>query len=179
MVAQKGFTETAANGDRFIVLENGRRYEGTPGMVDYQTVDFDKYYLRIEPREAKPGAPTTKGMTTADLWAERKPDQVAELHWRIALPMAVLIMALFAVPLSFVNPRSGRSWNLFLAVLVYALYNNLLSIFQAWTAQGKIPGWLGLWPVHGAMIVIIAVLFYKQLYGLRWLATGKSAPASV
>src|SRR6478736_4867203 len=31
MVAQKGFTETAANGDRFIVLENGRRYEGTPG----------------------------------------------------------------------------------------------------------------------------------------------------
>ena len=179
MVAAKGFTETAANGDRFIVLENGRRYEGTPGMVDYRTVDFDKYYLRIEPREAKPGAPTTKGMTTADLWAEHKPDQIAELHWRIALPMAVLIMALFAVPLSFVNPRSGRSWNLFLAVLVYALYNNLLSIFQAWTAQGKIPGWLGLWPVHGAMIVIIAVLFYKQLYGLRWLATGKSAPASV
>jgi lipopolysaccharide export system permease protein len=175
MVAAKGFTETAANGDRFIVLENGRRYEGTPGMVDYRTVDFAKYYLRIEPREAKPGAPTTKGMTTADLWAEHKPDQIAELHWRIALPMAVLIMALFAVPLSFVNPRSGRSWNLFLAVLVYALYNNLLSIFQAWTAQEKIPGWLGLWPVHGAMIVIIAVLFYKQLYGLRWLATGRTS----
>jgi hypothetical protein len=29
--------------------------------------------------------------------------------------------------------------------------------------------------LHGAMIVIIAVLFYKQLYGLRWLATGKSS----
>jgi lipopolysaccharide export system permease protein len=178
-VAQKGYITTMANGDRFAVLLNGRRYEGTPGMVDYQTVDFDKYYLRIEPREAKPGAPTTKGMTTADLWAERKPDQIAELHWRIALPMAVLIMALFAVPLSFVNPRSGRSWNLFLAVLVYALYNNLLSIFQAWTAQEKIPGWLGLWPVHGAMIVVIAVLFYKQLYGLRWLATGKSSATPV
>ena len=179
MVAQKGFIETAENGDRFVVLVSGRRYEGTPGSLNYRTVDFDRYYLRIEPREAKPGAPTTKGMGTMDLWAEGRRDQVAELHWRIALPMAVLIMALFAIPLSFVNPRSGRSWNLFLAVLVYALYNNLLSIFQAWTAQGKIPGWLGLWPVHGTMIVIVAVLFYKQLYGLRWLATGKSTPAPV
>ena len=88
-------------------------------------------------------------------------------------------MGLFAIPLSFVNPRSGRSWNLIFAVLVYALYNNLLSIFQAWTAQGKIPGWLGLWPVHGAMILIVAVLFYKQLYGLRWLATGKTSTAPV
>ena len=169
MVAQKGYIETAENGDRFVVLINGRRYEGTPGQLDYRTVDFDRYLLRIEPREAKPGTPTTKATGTMDLWAERRPDQVAELHWRIALPMAVLIMALFAVPLSFVNPRSGRSWNLFLAVLVYALYNNLLSIFQAWTAQGKIPGWLGLWPVHAAMIAILALLFYRQLYGLRWL----------
>ena len=179
MVAQKGYIETAANGDRFMVLVKGRRYEGTPGQVDYRTVDFEKTYIRIEPREAKPGAPTTKGMSTLDLWKERKPDQVAELHWRVALPMAVLIMALFAVPLSFVNPRSGRSWNLFLAILVYALYNNLLSIFQAWTAQGKLAPWLGLWPVHGAMILIIAALFYKQLFGLRWLATGKTTPAPV
>jgi hypothetical protein len=33
--------------------------------------------------------------------------------------------------------------------------------------------------VHGAMIVVIAVLFYKQLYGLRWLATGKSSATPV
>ena len=169
MVAQRGFIETAANGDRFIVLLNGRRYEGTPGTLDYRTVDFDRYALRIEPKEAKRQAPSTKAMATLDLLEERKPEQVAELHWRIGLPMAVLIMGLFAIPLSFVNPRSGRSWNLIFAVLIYALYNNLLSIFQAYTAQGKIPGWLGLWPVHGVMIVILAVLFYRQLSGFRWL----------
>ena len=44
-----------------------------------------------------------------------------------------------------------------MAVLIYAVYNNLLSIFQAWTAQGKIPAWLGLWPVHGAMILILLI----------------------
>ena len=167
MVAQKGFIETAENGDRFVVLLNGRRYEGTPGSLDYRTVDFDRYALRIEPREAKRQAPSTKAIGTLDLFAEHKPEQVAELHWRLALPLAVLIMALFAVPLAFVNPRSGRSWNLVLAVLVYALYNNLLSIFQAWTAQGKIPGWLGLWPVHATMVLILLFLFYRQLHGFR------------
>ena len=94
----------------------------------------------------------------------------AELHWRVALPIAVLIMPLVAIPLAFVNPRSGRSWNLVLAVLVYALYNNLLSIFQAWTAQGKVATWVGLWPVHLAMVAVLALLFSRQLYGARWLA---------
>jgi lipopolysaccharide export system permease protein len=58
-------------------------------------------------------------------------------------------------------------------VAVYVLYNNLLSIFQAWTAQGRVPLWLGLWPVHGAIVVILAVLFSRQLFGFRWLALGK------
>lgn len=173
MVAQRGFIETAANGDRFVVLLNGRRYEGTPGSLEYRVVDFDRYALRIEPREAAREAPKNKALGTMELFAERKPDQVAELHWRIALPLAVVIMGLFAVPLAFVNPRSGRSWNLIMAVLVYALYNNLLSIFQAWTSQGKIPGWLGLWPVHGVMILILLILFSRQLYGSRWLSLGR------
>ena len=174
IVAQKGFIETAANGDRFAVLLNGRRYEGTPGTLDYKTVDFDRYALRIEPREAKRQAPPSKAMTTPELLTEHRPEQIAELHWRIALPMAVIVMGLFAVPLSFVNPRSGRSWNLILAVLIYALYNNLLSIFQAWTAQGKIAAWIGLWPVHLTMIALLVVMFWKRLYGFGWLA-GRAA----
>jgi lipopolysaccharide export system permease protein len=179
IVARRGYIETAQNGDRFVVLLNGRRYEGTPGALDYRTVDFDKYSIRIEPREMKRTTPTTKGMTTLDLITEHRPDQVAELHWRIALPIAVLIMALLAIPLSFVNPRSGRSWNLIFAVLIYAVYNNMLSIFQAWTASQRIPGWLGLWPVHGAMILIVVVLFYGQLYGFRWFPTRKIGLAKV
>jgi lipopolysaccharide export system permease protein len=173
MVAERGFIETAENGDRFVVLLKGRRYEGTPGTLDYRTVDFDRYALRIEPKEAQRQAPSTKSLATLDLLDEKKPEQLAELHWRISLPLAVLIMALFAVPLAFVNPRSGRSWNLVLAVLVYALYNNLLSIFQAWTAQGKVAAWVGLWPVHLAMIIVLGMLFSRQLYGKRWLAFGR------
>ena len=172
MVAERGFIENAANGDRFVVLLNGRRYEGTPGTLDYRTVDFDRYAIRIEPKEAKREAPPAKALTTMELLADRSNHNVAELHWRLALPVSVVLMALFAVPLSFVNPRSGRSWNLVLAVLAYTLYNNLLSIFQAWTAQGKIHPWVGLWPVHVAVALLIAWLLTRQVLSRRLLARG-------
>jgi len=174
MVAQKGFVETAGNGDRFVVLLNGRRYEGTPGTLDYRTVDFDRYMLRIEPREAKKDeTPPAKAMGTMDLLAEPTPHNIAELHWRVALPLSVVLMALFAVPLSFVNPRTGRSWNLVFAVLAYTFYNNMLSIFQAWTAQGKIPTWIGLWPVHLGVIAVLALLLSRQMVSRRWFAFGR------
>ena len=168
MVAQKGFIETEPNGDRFVVLLNGRRYEGTPGTLDYRYVDFERYAVRIEPHEAKREAPSSKAMSTLDLFQNHKPDQIAELHWRLALPIAVLIMGLLAVPLSFVNPRSGRSWNLIFAVLIYVLYNNCLSIFQAWTSAQRIPMWVGLWPVHLFMVGIVLLMFYRQMSGFRW-----------
>ncbi len=173
MVAKKGFIETAENGDRFVVLLEGRRYEGTPGSLDYRTVDFDRYAIRIEPREAKREEPKPKAKSTLDLIDEGTATTAGELHWRIAMPLAVIIMGLFAIPLAFVNPRSGRSWNILLAVLVYALYSNLLSIFQAWTAQGKLPTWVGLWPVHGTMVVILLVLFSRQLFSFRKVALGR------
>src|SRR5213078_410180 len=67
MVAQRGYIETAENGDRFVVLLKGRRYEGTPGTLDYRTVDFDRYAIRIEPREAARQAPANKAINTLDL----------------------------------------------------------------------------------------------------------------
>ena len=167
MVAKSGFIETAPNGDRFIVLREGRRYEGTPGTLDYRTVDFDRYAIRIEPREVKREGPGTRGLANLALLHAGKPEQMAELHWRLSLPIAVVLMALCAVPLAFVNPRSGRSWNLVMAVLVYALYYNLLSISGAKTAQGVIPGWMGLFPVHIVMASVVGWLYYRQVRGFQ------------
>ncbi len=170
IVAQKGFIETAKNGDRFIVLLNGRRYEGIPGTLDYRIVDFERYAVRIEPVEARPQPPTSKSMGVMQLLSSGKPEELAELHWRIALPLAVIIMGLFAVPLAFVNPRQGRSWNLIFAVLIYVVYNNTLSIFQAWTSAGRIPAWVGLWPVHIVMLLAVVILFVRQTRGVHWRA---------
>jgi lipopolysaccharide export LptBFGC system permease protein LptF len=56
---------------------------------------------------------------------------------RISTPLLALMLALLAIPLSFVNPRAGRTNNLILAVLVYLIYSNAVSVCQSWIGQGR------------------------------------------
>lgn len=162
MVAKQGIQKTESNGDKFLVLENGRRYDGTPGAKDYKVMDFESYAVRIEPYEAKIETPSAKALATPALLRQPSRENMAELQWRIGLPISALLLALIAIPLSFVNPRSGRSLNLVNALLIYMIYSSLLSTFQVWIAQGKLPWEIGLWPVHGGALVVLAVLFFKR-----------------
>ena len=91
------------------------------------------------------------------------PLNLGELAWRIGLPVSALILALLAIPLSFVNPRAGRSLNLVMAILVYMIYNNVISISQAWIAQQRISLPIGLLGVHAAMLVLLMLLFVRRL----------------
>ena len=170
VVAEKGFQQIDANGDKFLVLENGRQYEGTPGALDFRIIDFERQKRLIVAKEAKADEPASRAMSTLALIASPGAERSAELHWRVALPIAAMLLALLAIPLSFVNPRSGASWNLFLAVLIFFLYYNLLKIFEAWTIQGRISAWVGMWPVHFGMIAMLLILFSRQLFSFRWLA---------
>jgi lipopolysaccharide export system permease protein len=163
MIARRGFLQTVENGDRFLVLLNGRRYEGTPGTLEYKISEFERYAMRIEARGIKAALPSAKSMSTPELIRNPGPVYRGELVWRIGLPLSALLLALLAIPLSFVNPRAGRSLNLVLAVLVYMIYNNVLSIAQAWVAQQKIGLAAGLWGVHLIMLVILAALFARRL----------------
>ncbi len=163
MVAKRGFMQTADNGDRFLVLLNGRRYEGLPGTYEYKLSEFERYAMRIETRDVTAALRSAKSLPTLDLVRNPNPLNLAELTWRIGLPLSALLLALLAIPLSFVNPRAGRSLNLVLAVLVYMIYNNVLSIAQAWVAQQRLGFTLGLWGVHVIMLLILALLFFRRL----------------
>lgn len=163
MVARRGFQETMANGDRFLVLLNGRRYEGEPGTAEYKIFEFERYAMRIEAHEAAGRPPSTKTTTTIGLMRDPTPPNLAELSWRIGLPVSALILSLLAIPLSFVNPRAGRSMNLVLALLIYMIYSNLLSVMQVSIAQSQISLAAGLWAVHFGMLVLLLLLYYRRL----------------
>lgn len=163
MFAQHGYQSTADNGDHFLVLLNGRRYEGQAGAPDYKILEFGRYAVRVEPYEAKKGSPTPQSMFLTELIRQKTPASLAELQWRVSLPLSALLLALLAIPLSFVNPRAGRSMNLILALLVYLIYSNFLSIAQAWVAQQKLSPLIGLWGVHAVMLAVLAGLFYRRL----------------
>lgn len=167
MVARQGYLQQRADGERFLVLENGYRYEGEPGRGDFKTYEFEKYTMRIEPREAV-RAPLTKNIPTSELIAQGGPRQLGELSRRIGLPVSALLLALLAIPLSFVNPRGARSVNLIVALLIYMIYLNMMSVIQAYIAQSRMAPLAGFVVIHAAVAVLLVWLFYRRLSVTSW-----------
>ncbi len=170
-MAATGHQEFAENGDRFMVLENGRRYEVVPGTAEFRILEYARYAIRIETKEARGIERTPKNTPTFDLIQVALPGYRAELLWRLGVPLSAIVLVLLAIPLSFVNPRAGRSANMLLALFTYLLYNNLLTISQAWVASGRISFVVGLVSVHLFMLCLLPLLFYRRIAVLspaRW-----------
>jgi lipopolysaccharide export system permease protein len=161
-VARRGHLETAENGDRFLVLLDGRRYEGVPGSPEYRMFEFERYAMRVEAGSGGARAPTSRAASTLELVREPTARHLAELSWRVGLPVSAFILCLLAIPLSFVNPRAGRSMNIVVALLIYMTYSNLLSIAQASIAQSRVSFGLGL-AVHMVMLAVLVALFARRL----------------
>jgi len=172
-VGSRGYQETAENGDRFMILEEGRRYEVVPGTPEFRIMKFDTYALRVETREARGIERTVAGTPTLELLASTERHDRAELLYRLNVPISAIVLALLAIPLSFVNPRAGRSANLILALLIYVVYGNLLTTTQAWVAQGKISFATGLVSVHLVMLVSLPLLFARRILVFSFLRLKK------
>ena len=162
-VAARGKLEEAPNGDRFIVLEHGRRYQGNPGSPDFRVVEFEKLGRRIEPAEVRALPTSTKALPSTVLIASDGRVERAELFWRISVPISAVMLTLLAVPLAYVNPRMGRSFNLVAAAFLYMLYSNCLNIVQSLIAQGRLQLWAGLILPHAIALLVVVLLFRHQL----------------
>lgn len=168
MAAASGHTETMSNGDKFLVLDNGRRYEGMAGTAEYRVMEFERYAIRTETKETRGIEETSKNLPVWELVQNPTPANLGELLWRLGIPLAALNLALLAIPLSFVNPRAGRTNNLIFALLTYMIYSNLISVSQAWVIQGKLRFAVGIWAVHVAMFVALLLMFSRRIFVLSW-----------
>jgi len=147
---------------RYFVLHNGRRYEGTPGTAEFRVTEFAEHGIpyRLPDVEAPDLEP--RAMKTVDLILATDVEEVAELHWRIGIPLSTVILAILAVPLSRSQPRQGRYGRLAIGLLVFIIYFNLMSAGKAWLEQGRVPTTVGLWWVHGLMLSFAFILLAIQ-----------------
>ena len=124
-------------------------------------------FATLTTRVAPPALPYLSGKRklreTGELVGSPDPEDQAELHWRIAAPLSVLLLALLAVPLAHTSPRAGRYGKLVLGILAYLVYSNLLALGQAWVAKGYVPSAVGLWWVHGLAAVAAFWLIAQRL----------------
>ena len=105
----------------------------------------------------------TERVSTLELIREGTPRGMGELLWRVSLPISAVMLGLLAVPMSSFNPRVGRSVNLIVALLIYVIYSNLISLSQAWVAQERISFGVGVWVVHAGLAVVVALMYWRRL----------------
>ena len=162
VVAREGNHTEMPDGSRYLVFKDGRRYEGIPGQLDYRIVQFERYWMRLDPVAAGGKETGVRQAPVAELIQDASPQARAELFWRVGVPLSAIILAVMAIPLSFVNTRARRSYGLIVALLLYFIYNNLLSLSQIWVAQGKLNPWTGMLTSHLLMLLAVFVLFYLR-----------------
>ncbi|WP_286236992.1 LPS export ABC transporter permease LptF [Neptuniibacter halophilus] len=149
---------------RFLVLENGYRYEGVPGLADYQELGFERYGTEIERRNQAIRYDKIEALPTAALWVSDQPGHRAQLNWRLSLPVLALVVTLLAVPLSRVNPRQGRFARLVPSILIYLTYLTLLSNTTSQVSEGESSP-MAIWMIH---LLFAALAVNMILFGRFW-----------
>ncbi|WP_017937309.1 LPS export ABC transporter permease LptF [Zestomonas thermotolerans] len=164
LVAESGRQEIQPDGSRYLILENGFRYDGNPGQADYRAIQYDTYGMLLERPQVAADIGEREAIPTSELWSSDDQRHRAELQWRLSIPLLVFVVTLLAVPLARVNPRQGRFLKLLPAILLYMGYLSLLIAMRGALDKGRIPAGLGLWWVHGIFLVIgLLLLFWEPL----------------
>ena len=95
-----------------------------------------------------------KRMSNAELNTAGTPDAMAELQWRQSTAVSALLLALLAIPLSRTRPRSGRFARVMLAVVIYAVYYNLIGVARTGVEQQATAT---LWWAPGLLLGVVII----------------------
>lgn len=178
--AERGHFEVdPRSGDKYLILEDGYRYEGDAGDLDFVIAEYASHSLLVEKGGQQQYREKAKATATTVLWQRGSNEDLAEIQWRISSAVMTVILGLLAMTLAHAGPRQGRYAGLLPAVLVYIVYSNLLGVTRAWVEKGEIVPWLGLIWVHLLMLLIWWLLSNRQPLQRKWQnLRQKGQPAS-
>jgi lipopolysaccharide export system permease protein len=154
---------------QIVVLHDGERIEGVPGQTAFRRIRFAEHGIPVVVPEAGTGRTVPERKPTRELLASTALTDVAELQYRMSMPIMVLVLAFIAVPLSALRPREGRYARVAVAILVYFIYANLVSAAQVWIEKGRIPPEIGTWWVHALFLFVGLAMIHRQSPVTRWM----------
>ena len=150
------------SGARYMVLEDGWRYAGPSGDAVSSVTRFERHAVRIEAQPRETLTSERRMLATATLLRSGNRAHLVELQRRISAAISIVVLGMLAVPLARTTPREGRYGKLFMAVVVYFVYTNVLSIAENMVERGMVPDLVGVWPVHAAMVLLTVALLVRQ-----------------
>ena len=170
ITALSGKVENKKDGT-WLTLENGQRYAGIVGQHEFENSDFNTYEVHIVNREVQAKKRGVSALPTSQLFGVADTKYQAELQWRIAIPLSILLLTFMAVPLAKVNPRQGRYAKLMPALALYLTFFLLLSTAKSLIEDGTLPV-ISIW---GVQITFLGIGMVLHLQGLgKFNKLGKS-----
>jgi lipopolysaccharide export system permease protein len=151
-----------------ITLYDGERYEGQPGSPEFRIVHFAEHTIPIQVPLVSEMLKNLEAQPSRALLESKDLDKRGELHWRVAMPVSCIVLTLLAVPLARLRPRQGRYARVWAAVVIYFLYQNLITVGKVWISRGKVPEVFGLWWTHAAIALLALVVISGPVIANRW-----------
>ena len=158
VLADSGQLSQHKDGSQVVTLNSGTRFEGTAMLRDFRITDFQNYQAVIGHQAVALDPTDTEQMRMRTLFHTDNPRASAELHWRLTLIFAVVMMALMVVPLSVVNPRQGRVLSMLPAMLLYLIFFLLQTTLRSNGAKGKLDPMIWMWAVNLLYLALAVVL---------------------
>ena len=161
ILASTGYFDSSSSNELMLVLQDGVRFYGRPGMADYEVISFQEYGQPIETNSTFSNTFSFSSMTNSQLFNSMEPGASAELHWRFAMALLIPILGFIAIPFSEASSREGRYGKVVPALIICFLYIFSLAAGKSALAREEIPSIFGLWWAH-AIFIIFAVLFSQK-----------------
>lgn len=146
-----------------VVLNHGHRYQLSPSADNrFMELDFDTFKASIKQIYSPNVAATTNNANAmpSALIKQHSGSANAELSWRIANALSMLVMSLIAVPISMQIGRRQSGLIFIIPALIYAAYQNLILSLNSYVGSGVINSVWGIQVVHPIMIGIVILLTY-------------------
>jgi len=151
-------------GDRFVVLLDGKRFQGTPGTLDYSIGDFEEYAFKLSDTEEEKVTAKLSAKSSLELWQSDSIHDRSEWQYRLSFPLAIFAFMFISLPLAKSLPRQGVYSRLVIAFFIYFVFSNLQRVAKNLMVDGVTPSWIGTWWLPILMgLIAYSIIYYDRL----------------
>jgi len=149
--------------DRYLLLTDGHQVQHTADPLGggIREMRFARNELKLPAPEDTTVESESRSLLP-ELWPAESPPERREWHWRLASPLAGLLLGLLALPLSSRKPRQGKHASVVAALVLYLIYSNAVHGGLILMEQHNAIRGPGLWPVHGALAMLVLGLLWRH-----------------
>jgi LPS export ABC transporter permease LptG len=175
-LAESGLLVNEAGNDRLVIhLAQGMTHEIDPqNPAQYSVVSFTDTDIPVPLDQGSASASESQSPQLLSLQQLMKQTHsphgrqaaLVELHYRLALPVASLVLALVGISLGLSTRKGGRAVGLILALLLFFIYYIIMAFGLSFAKQGRLPPLIGLW-LANVIFAAAGVVMLAQLRSVR------------